>query len=287
MQFDKFINTVQQNNWQLFGIEVFQNGEILHRYGDINQNRYPIYSATKTFTQAAAGMAVDEGKFNIEESVYEYLKSEVPIYTSADQVENLKKITVKRLLTMSVQGYPFRPIGENMLEYSLTYPMEHVEESKFHYSNISAYLVGVAVEKAVGKHLISYLKPRLFEPLEIFQPIYGNCPSGHFYGASQMELTVDELRRFGQIYLQNGKYNGQQILSESWIKESMFPHTDCREGGYGYFMWKYNDGWRISGKWGQRCYIFPKQNMLITYLSHMEQGSDKLTLAMQEYLEQI
>lgn len=263
-----------------------QGDKILHRYGDVDDKRYPIYSATKSFTSTAAGIAVAEKKFSIEESIWEYLKEEVPTYASQRQIDNLKKITMKRLLTMSVEGFPFRPEGGNWLENALMYPLKQVDKPVFSYSNISAYLVGVALEKVLNEHLISYLTPRLFEPLEIKNPLYGNCPLGHFYGASQMELTVEELGRLGTLYLQKGYFENQRILSEAWVKQATTSHITNKEGGYGYFIWKYKNGYRISGKWGQRCFVFPEENIVITYLSNMKTGSGALTEAMDRYLRE-
>ena len=57
-----------------------------------------------------------------------------------------------------------------------------------------------------------------------------------------------------------------------------------REGGYGYFIWKYRDGFRISGKWGQRCYVLPERGLIISHLSHMEEDSHKLTESMERHL---
>lgn len=286
MDFEQFIKTIEEHRWGVHGVQIMQNGEVLHQYGDVKNCRYPIYSATKAFTSTAVGLAVDEGKFSIEESVWEYLKEEVPTYASQRQVENLKKITIKRLLTMSVDGYPFRPEGDNWLEFSLMYPPRQVEMPIFSYSNIPAYLVGVALEKALDEHLISYLTPRLLEPLSIKNPPYGNCSSGYFYGASKMELTVEELGRLGSLYLQKGCFNHQRILSESWIEQATTSHISNREGGYGYFIWKYKNGYRISGKWGQRCFVFPEEKMTITYLANMKSGSEVLTETMEKFLRE-
>lgn len=281
-RFQTLVKTIEQNNWPVYGLEIRKNGELLYHYGDTKVARYPIYSATKSFVSTAAGIAVKEGKFSVEESIYEYLKEEVPVYATGEQREILKKLTVERLMTMSVKGYPFRPEGDDWLAYSLLYPLENVEVPEFHYSNIPAYLVGVALEKAVGEHLASYLTPRLFTPIGIHNPVYGNCPTGHFYGASQMELSVEELGRLGRLYLNKGTWNGERILTEEWVKEAISVKTPCREGGYGYFIWMYKDGFRITGKWGKRCFVFPETGITVTYLSDMQNNSEDLTEAVME-----
>ena len=281
-RFHKLITTIEENHWPVYGLEIRKNGELLHSYGDTKDTRYPIYSATKSFVSTAAGIAVKEGKFSVQEPVYEYLKSEVPVYATEAQKETLKKLTIERLMTMSVKGYPFRPEGDDWLSYSLLYPLEDLETPEFNYSNIPAYLVGVALEKATGEHLADYLAPRLFDSLGIKNPVYGNCPAGHFYGASQMEITVEELGRLGQLYLNDGMWNGARILTEGWVKEATSVKTACREGGYGYFIWKYKDGFRITGKWGKRCFVFPDTGSIVTYLSDMQNTSEDLTEAVME-----
>ncbi len=271
---EAFIQKVKDNNWPIYGIEVFHQGGIVESYDFVPKGRHPIYSATKAFTATAVGLAVEEGRFSIEAPIYDYVKDELPGELSEEQLQILHKLSIKRLLTMSVPGYPFRMESENWLKEALTYRVHFSETPRFHYSNIPAYLVGVAVEKAVGEHLATYLENRLFKPLGIEAPDYVNCPSGHFYGASGMKLTVNELSRLGQLYLQKGVYEGKQILSERWVKEATAIQQMNREGGYGYYFWKYKDGAQISGKWGQKCCIFPEKQLMITYLAEITEGED-------------
>ena len=280
--FESFIHKVEQNNWPVYGIEVFYQDKVVNQYNFVPEARHPIYSVVKAFTSTAVGLAVDEGKFSIDASIYDYLAEEIPKDIPDEQLNVLRKMSIKRLLTMSVPGYPFRPEGNNWLQFSLTYPVKLSDTPVFDYSNISSYLVGVAVEKAVGEHLIKYLDTRLLQPLGIENLDYMNCPSGHFYGGSGMCLTVNELSRLGQLYLQKGWYNGKQIISKEWVREATAIQQMNREGGYGYYIWKYKDGYRISGKWGQRCYVFPERELMITYLANFEKGPDMAQIAMEE-----
>jgi CubicO group peptidase (beta-lactamase class C family) len=276
---EPFIQKVKDNNWPVYGIEIFCQGRMAEAYDFVPTGRHSIYSATKAFTATAVGLAVDEGRFSIDAPIYDYVKGEIPSEISEEQLKVLRKLSIKRLLTMSVPGYPFRMESENWLKEALTYPIQYSETPTFHYSNIPAYLVGVAVEKAVGEHLATYLESRLFKPLGIDRPDYVNCPSGHFYGASGMKLTVNELSRLGQLYLQKGVYEGKQILSEQWVKEATMVQQMNREGGYGYYFWKYKDGVQISGKWGQKCCIFPEKQLMITYLAEITEGPDVALLS--------
>lgn len=93
-----------------------------------------------------------------------------------------------------------------------------------------------------------------------------------------MELSVHELSLLGQLYLQNGVIDGRRILSEKWIKEASSKQISTCEGGYGYFFWITDNGFRISGKWGQKCLVYPHKNLMMTYLSDMRDDSDKVLM---------
>lgn len=284
INFEAFVEDIRTNKWNVYGVEVYYDGKLIHSYGDTVKTRYPIYSATKTITSIAVGLAVDEGKMDIHKSVLEYLPANVIERMKADQVEVYKRITVKRLLTMSVSGYPFRPEGESWLTEVLNYPISDVTKKEFNYSNVSAYLVGVAVSCAVGEPLYRYLERKLFAPLGIDNPPYEVCPDGYFYGASKMELTVHELSKIGLLLYNSGCYKGRRILSEEYVKEAASVQQMNREGGYGYFIWKYRDGFSINGKWKQKCYVLPCKKLVITYLSHIEDDTPDLKESMEKHI---
>lgn len=282
MDFRGFIKKIEENNWQVHGVEVYRGHEKVQEYGDTAEGRYPIYSATKTIVSLAVGMAADGGKMDLEHSVLEYLPRKAVSELPEEQEKLFRKVTIKRLLTMSVPGFPFRPEGDSWLYSSLRYPVRP-EEVSFDYSNVSAYLTGVAVSNALGEDLYEYLNRKLFWPLGIEKPPCQRCPEGYFYGATGMKLTVNELSRMGFVLMDKGLYQGQRIVSEKYVREAVSIQQRNREGGYGYYIWKYGEGFRISGKQGQRCYIFPERQLLITYLANME-DSEPLAACMREYL---
>lgn len=284
MDFDAFVKEIQLNEWNVYGVEVYKDGKLIHSYGDTEDNRHPIYSATKTITSIAVGMAVDEGKLDINKSILEYLSANIIEKMPDAQVDAYRKITTKRLLTMSVAGYPFRPDGESWLVESLNYPIPDVDNKVFDYSNVTAYLAGVVASFALQENLYQYLERKLFVPLGINKPIYGQCPDGFFYGASSMELTVHELSKIGRLLYNGGIYGGKRILSEEYVREATSVQQMNREGGYGYFIWKYQEGFSINGKWGQKCYVLPERKIMVTFLAHMENETDKLKESMEKYI---
>ena len=99
-----------------------------------------------------------------------------------------------------------------------------------------------------------------------------------------MKLSVNDLSQIGLSLLNGGMFEGNRIVSENYIKTATSLIQANQEGGYGYFFWKYADGFCISGKWKQKCYVLPRQNQIITFLSDITDNSNDLILSMEKNL---
>ena len=283
MDFQTFIADIEQNCWQVHGVQVYQHGQLLHGWGDCT-GLYPIYSATKSVLSVAVGIAADEGRLDLSAPLTEYLPKAALAGMTAAQRKAFAPITLHRLMTMSVKGFPFRAEGDDWLAYSLACPLDHPETPTFDYSNIPAYLTGVALTHAMDMDAGQLVQERILAPLGIADCRMGRCPSGYFYGASAMELSVESLCRIGVMLMQGGVYQGQRIVSEAYVKAATSVQQMTREGGYGYFFWKYRDGFSINGKWKQKCYVLPERGLVIGYLSHIEDASHALVESMERCL---
>ena len=284
MNHSGFVNEIQENGWPVHGLELWVNGKLADSFGDTQNTRFPIYSVTKSMVSIAAGMASEEGFLNIDDCVLQYLPAKYIQAMKAGQREAFEHISIQRLMTMSVDGFPFRLSGSDWLDEALSIPLSHPNTRTFSYSNVPAYLVGVAVSFAVDERLDRYLDRKLFAPLGISGPPCQFSPEGFFYGASGMKLTVHELSRIGLMLSNEGKYAQKQIVSPAYVKEATSVQQMNREGGYGFFFWKYRDGFSLNGKWGQKCYVLPARQLVITFLSNMEEGSDRIRICMEKHL---
>lgn len=282
MDFQAFVRDIRENEWPVFGVQVYEKGRLAHQWGD-TQGRHPVYSVTKTMVMLAAGMAADEGKVDIQRPVLDCLPSRAAEEMGEEQRTAYAQLPLRRLMCMSVVGYPFRLVGErNWLQEALQYPIRR--ETGFHYSNVSAYLTAVALTEALQEDVFAYLQRKVFAPLGIVDPPCQRCPDGYFYGASGMELSVDELSRVGMLLYQDGVYGGKRLISAGFLQQAMSLRQPCREGGYGYFLWQYRDGVSINGKWGQKCCILPKEEKVITYLSDWREDTMPLKQRMEKHL---
>lgn len=270
MSFENFVNDIEKNNWKVHGIEVYENNELVNRWGNTT-SKFPIYSITKSILSVALGIAWDRNLIDFSKPFTEYLPKEYKSKLSNKRLEFYKPVTLHRLMTMSVKGFPFRPKTDNYLEYILNCQLNNVEEPIFDYSNPPAYLCSVALTSALGQDAGEFIKNEIFTPLGIKNAVIGYSPEGIFYGPSNTELSVNDLSKIGMLIQNQGMFNNKQIVSSEYLKMAETSYMKINEGGYGYFIYQEKNAISFHGKWKQRCYILPKQNKIITFLSDIQE----------------
>lgn len=275
----------------VLGVVVTQDGEEKAKYLWDEEGRRNIYSASKSFTSCAVGFAVQEGLLSLDEKLVDAFADDLPENVS----ENLAKATVKDLLTMCLgQGEAHLMAGqrplyteEDWVKMSLAIPFVYEPGTHFVYNNVGPYLAGILVMRRSGcQNLVDYLMPRLFRPLGIWRPTWEYDPKGQTFGAGGLFLTLSELHKLGLLYLQNGCWNGKQLLPESWILESTKKQVenDLDSYGYGYLFWGGPEGtFRADGKYCQLSIICREKNAVISLVSECR-DSKALTEAIFEEL---
>ena len=161
---------------------------------------------------------------------------------------------------------------DDWVKMSLAVPFKYRAGTHFVYNNVGPYLAGILVQRRSGCDLVSYLTPRLFSHLGIKRPTWETDPLGNSFGAGGLFLTLSELHKFGLFYLNEGRWNGRQILSEQWIKES----TKAADvDHYGYLFWRgeYNS-YRADGKYCQISMVLPDKNAVVTFVSECRRGKE-------------
>ncbi len=268
MNIEKFTSRAEQ--MRVLGIIVEQNEKVLARYTSEPPCRRNVYSASKSFTSSAVGIAQKEGLLSIDELLTDAFKEDLP-----DEISPyLQKATVRDLLTMSLgQAKPFL-MGENRPYYeekdwvklALKQEFDSFPGEKFLYNNSGPYLAGILVQRRSGTDLVHYLMPRLFEPMGITLPTWEVDPLGRTFGAGGLFLTLDELHKFSKLYLNGGVYGGKRLVPEDWVQEASRKQVD--NGSYGYLFWRGADNsYRADGKYGQFSIIYPDKNACITVVS--------------------
>lgn len=262
----------------VLGLKVSQHGTVIaHKTWD-EECRRNVYSASKSVTSCAVGFAVQEGLLSLEERLVDAFPQDLPEAIS----ENLERATVRDLLTMCLGQEHGELMGaqrplykeRNWVKLALSFPFTDAPNTKFVYNNVGPYLAGVLVQRRSGCDLVSYLTPRLFEHLGIVRPTWEIDPLGRTFGAGGLFLTLSELHTFGQFYLQNGQWNGKQLLDSEWVKASTSKQVDNGAYGYGYLFWGGEQGtFRADGKYGQLSILCRDKDAVITVVCECRDGA--------------
>ena len=299
-------NLVGSTN-EMHGVVVLKDGKVIYEKYDPAHSadmKHALWSASKTFTATAVGIAADEGLLSVDDPVIKFFDaSELP----AEPSDSLKALTIWNLLTMS-SGFRHDMIGETealalkdptpfMLHDSFSfYPGE-----MFSYNSMNTYLLSVIVNKVTGKKLVDYVAEKLFKPMGIKDFYWKESAEGYSMGGWGLFLRTEDLAKMGQLFLNKGKWDGKQLVSEKWIDEAMsvqimqprderplWPVQEDWLAGYGYQMWRCDNGtFRIDGAWGQWAVISPEKNVVIAVNCLSQDGQAVLRYVMKDIYDKI
>jgi len=245
-----------------------------------------LHSLSKSFNSTAVGLAITEGKLNLDDPVLKFFPADAP----ADPSENLKAMKVRDLLTMSC-GHDSEPKavdGNPSVKQFLAYPVTYQPGTHFQYNTMGSYTLSAIVTKVTGQTVLDYLKPRLFEPLGIENPRWDSSPEGNSLGGYGLYLCTEDVAKFGQLYLQNGKWNGKQLIPEKWVEQAtskQIPNdqeSHARIGidwqrGYCFQFWRCtHNAFRGDGKDGQLCVVIPDKDAVIAVTAETNQFQDEM-----------
>lgn len=252
-----------------------------------------LYSLSKSFTSTAVGLAVAEGKLSINDEVLKFFPDEAPQEPS----KNLQAMRVSDLLRMST-GQDSEPPRNSDLPWTKSFLQQSVPfkpGTHFLYNTSATYMLSAIVQKATGETVLDFLKPRLFEPLGIECPRWEASPQGVTVGGYGLSVRTEDIARFGQLYVQKGKWRGEQLVPESWIEAATArqtsngsnPDSDWDQG-YGYQFWRSRHGaYRGDGAFGQFCIVLPEQDAVIAITSGVRDMHSILNLVWDKLLPAI
>ena len=249
-----------------------------------------MYSLSKSFTSTAVGLAIAEGKLSLDDEVLKFFPEDAPPEPS----NNLKAMRVSDLLRMSTgqQSEPPRTPDQPWTKTFLAQPVPFKPGTHFLYNTSATYMLSAIVQKATGMTVLDYLRPRLFEPLGIEHPTWETSPQGISAGGFGLSIRTEDIARFGQLYLQKGKWQGKQLVPEAWVEAATArqtsngsnPKSDWDQG-YGYQFWRCRHGaYRGDGAFGQYCIVLPEQDAVIAITSGVKDMQAVLNLVWDKLL---
>jgi len=230
-------------------------------------------SLSKSFNATAAGLAIQDGKLRLDDPVLKFFPADAP----PDPSDNLKAMKVRDLLTMSCghETEPKATEGGPSVKQFLAHPVVHKPGTHFQYNTMGSYTLSAIITKVTGQTTLEYLKPRLFDPLGIENPQWDSSLEGNSLGGYGLKLCTEDIAKFGQLYLQEGKWNGTQLISKEWIVQATSKQVPNDEEshakigidwqqGYGFQFWRCtHNAFRGDGAGGQLCVVIPDRDAVV------------------------
>jgi CubicO group peptidase (beta-lactamase class C family) len=276
-----FLDAVVRDGQELHSVMILRRGAVIAEgwwspYAP--EHPHMLYSLSKSFTATAAGLAVAEGAFSLDDRVISFFPDDVPDEIS----DNLAAMRVRDLLSMSAghDGEPpirHNPGEQNWARAFLAHPVTHVPGTHFVYSSSATYMVSSIVQNTTGQNLLEFLGPRLFVPLGIENPTWERCPMGIPVGGWGLNIRTEDIAKFGELYRADGVWHGERLLPEGWAETAVAKHVSNGDDpdsdwsqGYGFQFWRCRNGaYRGDGAFGQYCVVMPEQEAVVAITSRV------------------
>lgn len=268
-----FINHIEQQKLCIHSFMFIRNGEIAAEgyYPPFTSDSlHRMYSTSKTFVAVAIGLLIDEGKITLQDKIVDFF----PEYCPESLHPYIADMNIRDLLMMATP-YTYNTYSNNDDNWIWTFlnrQPSHPPGTIFNYDTSGTVMLNGIVEKVSGQELMDYLRPRLFEPIGFSDNAHAiQRPEGGAWGGSGILCSTHDLAKFALVLLNNGKYNGKQLISESYIKEATSAQIDNRvstdkpefQYGYGYQIWRtQNNGFATVGMGSQISVCVPDKDFV-------------------------
>lgn len=272
----------------LYGLLVIKNGNLIaekyYREGSVDQLSAR-HSATKSYTSALVGIALDQGCLSsVDLKMMDYFPE------FADDISDPRKeqITIRQMLQMRA-GYPYDSTGEygdilylsgnwRWIPHIVDFPLVTDPGTQANYSSVTSHLLGVIVARACDTDLESFAREHLFSPMDAELGNWTRDPDGYNWGWGEIYVTARDMAKFGMVYLNDGEFDEKQIIPASWVDASLQSYSDdpwvsnkigrhFREIGYGYQWWSATTGGHafdfVWGHGGQLIVLLEELDMIV------------------------
>ena len=250
------------------------NADFLHR----------MYSVSKSILSLAVGFAIQDGYLSLGDKIAELLPNEARLISD----ENTRELTVRDMLMMSTATTPEHWFGARHPDRVRFYFENPTEFSRpggtiYEYDSPGSFVLGSIVERLVGMPFMDYLRPKLFDKIGVSREAHClSCPGGHSWSDSAVLCTARDLLLIGKFVMNGGKWNGEPLLNEEYVKEATKKQIDNNVGGlesyctqgYGYLFWRtWDNSFFLNGMGCQLCVCVPDKDLILVYNGD-NQGND-------------
>ena len=276
---EKYLRKLEQRRLSTHDVIIMRGGEILFEkywepFGKDFLHR--MYSVSKSIVSLAVGFAIQEGYMKLTDRIVELLPDE----SSIQKDENMQGITVRDMLMMSTAKTPKDWFGARHPDRVKFYFENEREESRpagtvYEYDSPGSFVLCAALERLVGMRFMDYLRPRLFDKIGVSAGARClTCPGGHSWSDSAVLCTAEDFLRIGKFAMDGGRWNGEQLLNEEYVRAATAKQIDnnpmglesyCTQG-YGYLFWRtWDNSFFLNGMGCQLCVCVPDKDIIFLY----------------------
>lgn len=300
---------IKDESQDIHSIMVIKDGKVIFEKWMSTGNElepHILNSVSKTFTSTAVGLAISEGKLSLDDKVISFFPDKLPENLN----ENVAKMTVRNLLTMNTghekDPSPLRNVEQDWERCFLASDLKREPGTIFCYNSLATYMLSAIVQRVTGENLVDYLYPRVFRPLGINNAKWDESPTGVKTAGWGLYLKTEDLAKLGQLLLQNGEWEGRQIVPAEWVKAMSSAQVPCVPAGtntdklpemlkdaknsdwlqgYGYQMWRCrHNAFRADGAGGQYIIVIPDKNAVIVTTAQVRGMQNEINCIWKHFL---
>jgi CubicO group peptidase (beta-lactamase class C family) len=273
--------TIQEKKIKIDSLLIIRNGQVIldaYFYPYDNSIPHKLASVTKSFTTTLIGIAIDQGKIQLDQPMVSFF----PNRTIANLDDRKKSITVRHLVSnrngfksgcLSGDESTLDEMRSNTdwVQAALDRKVVFEPDTIFCYDSPGMHLLSAILQESTGMTELDFAQQYLFEPLGIREVYWQSDPQGYTHGWGDLFLKPCDAAKLGYLWLNKGIWNGKQIVSGTWVADSIKSYSTGGIDNYGYGWWVSKDSYYAFGRGGQNVKVYPAYNIIVvTTASSME-----------------
>jgi CubicO group peptidase (beta-lactamase class C family) len=267
------LQTMQEDHIAIDSLLVIRNGcVVLDAYFYPYDSTIPhkLASVSKSFMTTLIGIAADQGKLQLDQPMVSFF----PDRAIANLDSRKEHVTVRHLTSM-MNGFASGCLGgdeetlnamranPDWVQAALDRKMVKEPGTSLCYDSPGMHLLSAILQEATGMTALDFARQNLFKPLGIHEAFWQSDPQGYTHGWGDLYLKPRDAAKIGYLWLNNGVWEGEQIVSASWVADSVKAHSNAGEDSYGYGWWVAEDSYYALGRGGQNIRVYPSLNAII------------------------
>ena len=270
----EMLEAIQERTMAIDSLLIIRNGNVLldAYFNNPYDGSFPhdMASVTKSIMTTLIGIAAGQGKIDLDKPLISYFPDRV----IANMDARKEKVTVRHLAGM-VNGFQSGCMvndpetiqsmqsGPDWVQAALDREMAQEPGKVFCYDSPGMHLLSAVLQESTGMTAFEFARQYLFEPLGIQDVSWESDPQGYTRGWGDIHFLPRDAAKIGYLWLNNGTWDGKQIVPADWVKDAVTPYIKGDDDDYGYGWWVSEDSYYASGREGQKIMVVPGLNVIL------------------------